>query len=91
MVGCCFVPRLVICSGMLLQIVCTTTASHVELVTASLAAGKHVFVEKPVALSTAETKTCTEMAKKMNRILYCGELLENCGSFPGSGYMSDAN
>jgi predicted dehydrogenase len=39
-----------------LVIVCTHTESHVEVALACLAAGKHVLVEKPVSLETAQVR-----------------------------------
>jgi predicted dehydrogenase len=42
--------------------ICTYTDSHVELGLAALAAGKHVLVEKPVALRSAEVSRLVDAA-----------------------------
>lgn len=44
--------------------VCTHTDSHVELARAALAAGKHVLVEKPVALSAEAVRPLAEAAAR---------------------------
>ena len=44
--------------------VCTPTVSHHEIVMAAAAAGKHIFCEKPCAVSSAE---CTEMAEAADK------------------------
>lgn len=43
--------------------VCTYTDSHVDLALAALAAGKHVLVEKPVALRSAEVQSLALAAR----------------------------
>lgn len=43
--------------------VCVPAGSHTEIVLAALDAGKHVFVEKPLALSMSETDLVIEKAK----------------------------
>jgi predicted dehydrogenase len=43
--------------------ICTHTDSHVELALAALAAGKHVLLEKPVALSSAKVATLAAAAR----------------------------
>jgi predicted dehydrogenase len=49
--------------------ICTPTHTHLELVLAALAAGKHVICEKPMARTSAEAKRMVEVASKANRIL----------------------
>ncbi len=49
---------------------------HYELALMALNAGKHVFVEKPLALSLREGKELVELAKQLNLILMVGHLLE---------------
>ncbi len=43
--------------------ICTPTDSHVDLVRAAIAAGKHVLVEKPVALDAKEIRALDREAK----------------------------
>src|SRR5439155_24359561 len=42
----------------------------------ALQAGKHVFVEKPLALHVGEGKQLVELAKKLNLVLMVGHILE---------------
>jgi predicted dehydrogenase len=44
--------------------ICTPTPSHVELVEAALAAGKHVIVEKPLARTAADAQRLATAAAK---------------------------
>jgi len=44
-------------------IVATPHSTHVDLVTAIAAAGKHVMVEKPLALNQADARRCVEAAR----------------------------
>src|SRR5437763_3597077 len=43
--------------------VATNPATHVELAAEALSAGKHVLVEKPLALSAADCRTLGEQAR----------------------------
>lgn len=44
--------------------VCTPTPTHKDIAVALLAAGKHVLLEKPVALTVADAKVVAEAATK---------------------------
>jgi predicted dehydrogenase len=44
--------------------ICTHTTSHVDLALAALAAGKHVLLEKPVALDSASAQRLADAAAK---------------------------
>ncbi len=48
--------------------VCTPTDTHIELVTKSLRAGKHVLVEKPVALDPSAIESLAREASAANRL-----------------------
>ncbi len=48
--------------------VCTRTDTHVELCIRALEAGKHVIVEKPVALTSHEVRRIAGVAKSTGRI-----------------------
>jgi predicted dehydrogenase len=56
--------------------IATHVPSHAELAGAVLAAGKHCFVEKPLAQSVAEAETVAEAAERAGRVLMVGHLLE---------------
>lgn len=51
-------------------------ATHYELVTKSLLAGKDVFVEKPLALTVREGEEIVALANEKNRILMVGHILQ---------------
>lgn len=50
----------------------TPPESHFELAKAALDAGKHVFVEKPMANSTVECRKLIALAEKQQRVLMVG-------------------
>ena len=56
-------------------VIATPAVTHFSLTKESLLCGKHVFVEKPLALSTAEAEELVALARKQNRILMVGHLL----------------
>ena len=51
-------------------------ALHAELASRALEAGKHVFVEKPLALTIAEAEQLCAMAERGDRQLMVGHLLQ---------------
>jgi len=57
-------------------VVATHVPSHAEVALQALEAGKHVFVEKPLAQSVADAERCAEAAKSGGRVLMVGHLLE---------------
>ncbi|MEA2309760.1 MAG: hypothetical protein QOI65_2046, partial [Thermoleophilaceae bacterium] len=56
--------------------VATHVPSHAEMASAVLAAGKHCFVEKPLAQSVAEAEAVADAAERAGRVLMVGHLLE---------------
>jgi predicted dehydrogenase len=57
-------------------VVATPVRTHAEVATRVLAAGKHCFVEKPLALSEKEAEEVVEHARAAERVLMVGHLLE---------------
>jgi predicted dehydrogenase len=57
-------------------VVATHVPTHAELATRVLAAGKHCFVEKPLAQSVAEAERVAAAAADSGRVLMVGHLLE---------------
>jgi predicted dehydrogenase len=53
-------------------LIATPVHTHYELAARALAAGKHVFVEKPLAPSSALADELAETALERDRILMCG-------------------
>lgn len=57
-------------------VIATPAASHHRLAREALAAGKDVFVEKPLALTAADGRDLVRAAQDRNRLLMVGHLLE---------------
>jgi predicted dehydrogenase len=57
-------------------VLATPVPTHAELAQRVLAAGKHCFVEKPLAQSTADAQAVVDAAREADRILMVGHLLE---------------
>lgn len=55
--------------------IATPPSTHAELALAALAAGKDVFVEKPLALHVADARTVVDRANELDRVLMVGHLL----------------
>ena len=56
-------------------VVATPPATHAEIARAALAAGKHVFCEKPLAMTSAEARDLAELADKQQRVLLVDHVL----------------
>jgi predicted dehydrogenase len=56
--------------------VATDVPSHAELARRVLAAGKHCFVEKPLAQSVEDAEVVVDAAREAGRVLMVGHLLE---------------
>jgi predicted dehydrogenase len=57
-------------------VLATPVPTHAELAVAVAEAGKHCFVEKPLATSAADAQRAVEAAERAGRILMVGHLLE---------------
>jgi predicted dehydrogenase len=57
-------------------VIATTAPTHFEVARKAIRAGKHVMVEKPMTLATADAVELTELADRTHRILMVGHLLE---------------
>jgi predicted dehydrogenase len=57
-------------------VIATDVPSHAELAVRALEAGKHCFVEKPLAQSVAEAERVAAAAADAGRVLMVGHLLE---------------
>ena len=57
-------------------VVASSASSHAPLVTTFLEHSKHVFVEKPLALSLEQGAPLVKLARKHNRVLQVGHILE---------------
>ena len=67
-------------------VLATPVPTHASLATRVLEAGKHCFVEKPLAQSVAEGQRAVEAARTSGRVLMVGHLLEY---HPGLERLSD--
>jgi predicted dehydrogenase len=57
-------------------VIATHVPSHAPLALRALAAGKHCFVEKPLAYSVSEAEQVVAAARQAGRVLMVGHLLE---------------
>jgi predicted dehydrogenase len=57
-------------------VIATPVPTHADLATRVLAAGKHCFVEKPLARSEEEAEAVVKAAEAAGRVLMVGHLLE---------------
>ena len=55
--------------------IATPTATHYEITAAALAAGKDVFVEKPMTPTSAQAQELSDLAEREARVLMVGHLL----------------
>ncbi|MGC8962837.1 MAG: Gfo/Idh/MocA family protein [Candidatus Bipolaricaulaceae bacterium] len=62
-------------SDILAVVIATPAATHYEVAKEALLAGKHVFVEKPLALRTKEAEELLDLARSKGRTLMVGHLL----------------
>ncbi|XP_067649965.1 inositol 2-dehydrogenase-like [Haliotis asinina] len=53
-------------------VICTPASNHESLIQAALKAGKHVFCEKPIGLSSESVKSSYRLAAEKDLTLYCG-------------------
>ncbi|KPJ61627.1 MAG: hypothetical protein AMJ46_00580 [Latescibacteria bacterium DG_63] len=56
-------------------VIATQPASHFPLAKQALGKGKHVFVEKPLALRVSDAESLLSISKSENRVLMVGHLL----------------
>ncbi len=57
-------------------VIATPARTHFALVKQALEAGKHVLVEKPLAMSSGEARTLIECAREQRRVLMVGHTFE---------------
>lgn len=57
-------------------VIASPPATHAEIAIAALYAGKHVFVEKPLALAVADAEHIIDAARASDRVLMVGHLLQ---------------
>lgn len=55
----------------------TPARTHFEIARAALERGKHVLVEKPLAMSSAEARQLIALAERMGRVLMTGHTFEH--------------
>jgi predicted dehydrogenase len=56
--------------------ICLPPAAHASVAIAALKAGKHVFCEKPIALTAADAKRMVKAAEDSGKLLFIGHVLQ---------------
>jgi predicted dehydrogenase len=67
--------------------ICTPTGQHESMTLAALAAGKHVLVEKPIALTLEAADRMVAAARAAGRLLMVGQVLP---FFPEFAFLAEA-
>ena len=67
--------------------ICLPPCSHAEMTIAALQAGKHVFCEKPIALSLSDADAMTAAAEANRKLFMVGHVLP---FFPAYAFVYDA-
>ena len=62
-------------------VIAAPASEHFKLAKRALCAGKHVLVEKPLALELEESKTLCSLQKKAGKVLMVGHLLQYHAAF----------
>lgn len=57
-------------------IIATPASNHFELASRALKSGKHILIEKPVTINTAQAQTLIKLNKKTKRIVMIGHTFE---------------
>ncbi len=57
-------------------VIATIAPTHFDVARRALLAGKHVMVEKPMTLTTVDAVALTDLARRCQRVLMVGHLLE---------------
>ncbi len=71
-------------------VVATSSDTHHAIGMAALAAGKHLLVEKPLAMSLQHGNEMVALAEKNNRVLMVGHLLRYHGAYQAlKNYLDD--
>lgn len=70
--------------------VCTPTGSHADLAVAALSAGKHVFCEKPMALSVADCDRMIAAAQRAGRLLSVGQVVRFFAEYANAKRLVDS-
>ncbi len=73
---CSEIDELLVDPGLDAVVLATPVPTHAELAARVLEAGKHCFVEKPLATTVADAQRAVDAAEKTGRILMVGHLLE---------------
>jgi predicted dehydrogenase len=66
------IPHILRDSSLHAVIIATPPETHYALAKKALEHGKHVFVEKPMALKTSEVRKLITISKQRNLVLFCG-------------------
>jgi predicted dehydrogenase len=67
--------------------ICLPSYLHAEVAMRALGAGKHVLVEKPMALAVAETRLMLDAARRARKLLLVGQVLK---FFPEFALLGEA-